>query len=360
MRETLSARSKTTSKTMPKAQVRTKLTSNRAQAKLSSASKPKSASPSSKVKPRTAAKLKTAALKPVKSAKKVVAPKKSAVKTVAKKDTAKTSKIASKLRKLKAKPVLKKNVAAKKVTKRMASAPKAAVKQPKAVAKTTKGKAPIKSAVIAKPVVRKSATKTSVSKIPAKQPAKVVMPIRVAPPPPPEPPRRQAPSGAMRAFEHAVRVFNRRQFEDAKAMFETLLEKFPREAEIAARTQMYLQVCKQKLAHSPSTPRNADDLYDRGVYALNLGDFSQAKNFFEKALRMKPDEPHLLYSLAATHAQTGSHDQALDYLKRTIQLQPRYRTQALNDSDFTELRENKQFLEMLGLASPFDMLQSRR
>ncbi len=355
MRETLSARSKTTSKTMPKAQVRTKLTSNRAQAKLSSASKPKSTIPS-KSKPQTAAKPKSAALKPVKSAKKVVAAKKA----VAKKDTVKTSKIASKLRKLKAKPDLKKNVAAKKVTKRMASAPKAAVKQPKAIAKTTKGKAPIKSAVIAKPVVRKSATKTSVSKIPAKQPAKVVMPIRVAPAPPPEPPRRQAPSGAMRAFEHAVRVFNRRQFEDAKAMFETLLEKFPREVEIAARTQMYLQVCNQKLAHSPSTPRNADDLYDRGVYALNLGDFSQAKNFFEKALRMKPDEPHLLYSLAATHAQTGSHDQALDYLKRTIQLQPRYRTQALNDSDFTELRENKQFLEMLGLASPFDMLQSRR
>lgn len=80
----------------------------------------------------------------------------------------------------------------------------------------------------------------------------------------------------------------------------------------------------------------------------------------KKALRMKPDEPHLLYSLAATHAQTGSHDQALDYLKRTIQLQPRYRTQALNDTDFTELRENKQFLELVGLASPFDLLQSRR
>ncbi len=143
-------------------------------------------------------------------------------------------------------------------------------------------------------------------------------------------------------------------------MFESLLAKFPNEVEIIARSQMYLQVCTQKLAHLPSTPRNADELYDQGVYALNLGDFSQAKNFFEKALRMKPEEPHLLYSLAAAHAQTGAHDQALDYLKRTIQIQPRYRTQALNDSDFSELRENKQFLELLGLASPFDILQARR
>lgn len=339
MRETLSARSRTTSKAMPKAQVRTKLTNNRAQAKVQPASRSKSVSPS-KPKASSAAKPKTAALKPVKSVKKAVAPKK----TVAKKDAAKLNK-----------PVLKKNVAAKKVTKRMASSPKAAVKQPKAAAKTTKIKAPLKAGVIAKPIGRKSQS----GKLSATRSNKVVMPINVAPPVP-EPPRKLTPSGAMRAFEHAVRVFNRRMFEDAKTMFEHLLIKFPREVEIAARTQMYLQVCNQKLAHSPSIPRNADDLYDHGVYALNLGDFSQAKNFFEKALRMKPDEPHLLYSLAATHAQTGSHDQALDYLKRTIQLQPRYRTQALNDSDFNELRENKQFLELLGLASPFDLLQSRR
>lgn len=346
MREALSTRPKITAKTMPKAQVKTKLTSNRAQAKLSSASKPKSVS-TAKPKAQTKAKSKTVALKPVKTEKKVTVAKKA----VAKKDSVKMDKA-----------VLKKNVTAKKVTKRVASTSKAAVKPTKVAAKTAKvkTKAPIKPVVIAKPIVAKTTTKTSSRKIPAKQPAKVAMPIRVAPAPPPEPPRRTSPTGAMRAFEHAVRVFNRRQFEDAKAMFETLLEKFPREAEIAARTQMYLQVCNQKLAHSPATPRNADDLYDRGVYALNLGDFSQAKNFFEKALRMKPDEPHLLYSLAATHAQTGSHDQALDYLKRTIQLQPRYRTQALNDTDFTELRENKQFLELLGLASPFDLLQSRR
>lgn len=348
MREMLSKRSKITSKTMPKTQVRTKLTSNRGQAKLSSAPKSKSVS-ASKAKTQPVAKSKTAALKPIK---KVVATKKKIAAKSATKASKPTSNIVSKLKTPKAN--LKKLVATKKVTKRVASTAKAAIKP----AKT--GKIQTKADVISKTTARKPAAQAQNGKLVAKQPAKVVIPIRVAPPAPPEPVRRSSPSGAMRAFEHAVRVFNRRQFEDAKAMFESLLEKFPREAEIAARTQMYLQVCNQKLANSPSTPRNADDLYDRGVYALNLGDFSQAKNFFEKALRIKPDEPHLLYSLAATHAQTGSHDQALDYLKRTIQIQPRYKTQALNDSDFTELRENKQFLELLGLASPFDLLQSRR
>jgi len=77
-------------------------------------------------------------------------------------------------------------------------------------------------------------------------------------------------------------------------------------------------------------------------------------------LRLRPDAPHVLYSLAVTHAQSGAVDQALDYLTRSIQMQPRFRTQALNDTDLSELREDKRFLELLGIASPFDLLEFRR
>lgn len=191
--------------------------------------------------------------------------------------------------------------------------------------------------------------------------AKVTLPVVISnPPPPPEPPRRQLSSGSLRAFEHAVRIFNRRHFDDAKEMFDNLLDKFPHDVEVVARAQMYIQVCRQKIAHDAQAPRNPEELYDRGVFALNIGDFSQAKQFFEKALRMRPDEPYLLYSLAATHAQSGALDQALDYLKRSIQLQPKLRSQAYNDADFSGLRENKQFLDLLGLTSPFDLLESKR
>ncbi|HZN10947.1 MAG TPA: tetratricopeptide repeat protein [Blastocatellia bacterium] len=177
--------------------------------------------------------------------------------------------------------------------------------------------------------------------------------------PAPEP-KRAVSSAVLRAFEHAVRIFNRRQFAEAKPLFEDLHLRFPQEVEIIARAQTYIQVCNLKLARQPSSPRSADELYDRGVVALNIGDFTQARSFFEKALRLRPDEPHLLYSLAATHAQSGAYDQALDYLNRLIQIQPRYRTQAMNDSDFSGLREDKRFLDLLGLTSPFDLLEARR
>ena len=107
-------------------------------------------------------------------------------------------------------------------------------------------------------------------------------------------------------------------------------------------------------------PVSADEFYDQGVHALNNGDYGQAKNYFEKALALNPNEPDFLYSLAATHAQTGAHDQALDFLRRSIQIKPRFRSQAFDDSDFLELRENRQFQEMLGLTSPFERLEQRR
>lgn len=344
MRETLSKRPRITVKRSAK----TKIAETRTQAKLHPVPKSKTTS-APKPSARSAAKAKTVIAKPAKAAPQT---------TTAKKSVGRPRK----------NPVLaevKKDTLAKTITKPSAPSTKTKAKEAKvrvkAAAKTpgkTAGSVAPSPASVTKSEV-KPVEKVQPDKTLAKTRRKMVLPIQLTPPPP-APPRRAITSSALRAFEHAVRVFNRRHFEEAKPMLENLLAKYPGEVEIIARTQMYLQVCNQKLSQTQSAPHNADELYDRGVYALNIGDFSQAKTFFEKALRLKPEEPYLLYSLAATHAQTGAMEQALDYLKRTFQIQPRYRTQALHDADFSGLRENKQFLELLGLASPFDLLQSRR
>src|SRR5215475_15417520 len=235
-------------------------------------------------------------------------------------------------------------------------------KTPKTSLRRPAPKATSRPAKTQKKMVAKAQKKVVAKKrVKAKSLRRLPMIVSKAPPPP-EPPRRQVTSGALRAFEQAVKVFNRRQFEDAKSMLETVQLKYPGDLEIVARAQMYIQVCKQKLEQETksSAPRNADELYDHGVFALNIGDFTQARSFFEKALRLHPDAPHLLYSLAATHAQTGAHEEALNYLKRSIQIQPRFRAQAYNDADFSGLRDNRQFLDLIGLASPFDLLESKR
>ncbi len=171
---------------------------------------------------------------------------------------------------------------------------------------------------------------------------------------------RQPTALALKLFEQAVKTFNQRKFAEAKALFEALQSRHPHESEILARVHIYLQVCNQKTAQADSLPKNADQLYDRGVYALNLGKLTEARKFFEEALRIKPNEAHVLYSLAATCVQSGNIDQALDFLQRSIRLQSRFRAQSISDPDFAELRDNRQFLAVVGIASPFDRLDPKK
>ena len=293
----------------------------------------------------------------------VVVSKSSSSKKTAKvaKVSASKARVAVKPKASRTKVVVVKKAAAKKASAKKATTSSRVVAAKKA-AQHPKVKKSVKSA---KTIIKTRAPLPSRGKKPAKVLRRGSAPIKVvkhvAPPPPPlpePPPRRQPSSGVLKIFEHAVRVFNKRQFADAKELFESLHIRFPNEVEIIARAQTYIQVCVQKLARPLSSPRSADEFYDRGVVALNIGDFSQARTLFEKALRMRPDEPHLLYSLAATYAQTGSHDEALEYLHRSIQMQPRYRNQVISDSDFTQLHNDKRFLEILGVSSPFDLFDS--
>ena len=355
MRETLSKRQKGKAKYKKVAAART---SSRPISKLGSKKKKelKKKKPASS---HTASVSKQSRISTAKVARKLAnnARIKKAVKT-SPKTSARKPKTSSRKPALKPKATLRPAKAQKKVV------AKRQVKTKSLVRKTTAKKAPTPVKARSKPRLSSKGRRViRATTIRSRSKGKVKLPMIVSKaPPPPEPPRRQVTSGALRAFEHAVKVFNRRRFEDAKAMFESVQLKFPGDLEIVARAQMYIQVCNQKLEHEVKTapPRNADELYDHGVFALNIGDFTQARGFFERALRLHPDAPHLLYSLAATHAQTGSHEEALNYLKRSIQIQPRFRSQAYNDTDFSGLRDNRQFLELVGLTSPFDLLELKR
>lgn len=228
---------------------------------------------------------------------------------------------------------------------------KKAIPQPARVttAKKSSAKAPSKAIKVSKPKVKIQASAPKSSR-PIPKP--VIASPRV--------PRQQTATQALRAFERAVKTFNLRQFSEAKALFEELQQRYHQEVEIISRSQTYIQVCNVRLAGNRALPRNADEFYDRGVVALNVGNFAQARSFFEKALKLRPDDSHTLYSLAATYAQTGSTDQALTYLQQAVQRQPRLRQRALQDTDFSTLKDDRRFLELLGATSPFDLLGTRR
>jgi tetratricopeptide (TPR) repeat protein len=149
-------------------------------------------------------------------------------------------------------------------------------------------------------------------------------------------------------------MFNRHDFGPAKSSFLSILAKFAEQAEIVARARTYLAICDQRLARSPSVPRNADALYNQGVFELNKGNISEAIELFEKALKVEPRADHVFYSLAAAYARLEDASKAMDALRRAIGIRPVHRSHARRELDFVNLRSNEDFQQLTGFG--FDLV----
>lgn len=262
------------------------------------------------------------------------------------------------------KATLGKKLAVAKKANRTSVPKKLAVRSSRKVAKKIKKKA-VSPSKRAKPGARKALTaKTRASKPLAKTRAKA--PVRkavlarrrlLAPKPAPPPPKKPPSPGtlaAVRAFEQALRLFNRHDFSGAKPAFESLLLKFAEQSEIVARARTYLAICDQKLARAPQVPRNADALYDQGIVEFNKGNTGEAIELFQKALKADPRADHVYYSLAAAHARLDDSAKALDALRRAIVIRPIHRSHARRDLDFAGLRNNESFQQLTGFG--FDLI----
>lgn len=208
-----------------------------------------------------------------------------------------------------------------------------------------------------KPTVKASAPKKRPSKPPSRK-TRLAQRRALAPKPVP-PPVKKPPSpgtlAAVRAFEQALRLFNRHEFGAARSAFLAVLGKFGEQAEIVARTRTYLAICEQRLARSPSVPRNPDALYNQGVFHLNRGNTEDAVELFEKALKAEPRADHVFYSLAAAHARLNDTPKAMEALRRAIGIRPVHRSHARRDLDFVGLRSNEDFQQLTGFG--FDLTE---
>ena len=245
-----------------------------------------------------------------------------------------------------------------KAKKQVAPAKKSADKATKK-ALTKKGAKPAAKSTVAKHRVAKSTVSKKSAKAASKRPVVSKAAARtarqVARPAPPQPKKAPAPStlAAVRAFEQALKSFNRHDFSAAKSAFVDILEKFSDQAEIAARARTYLAISDQRLARAPSTPRGPDALYDQGVFELNKGNTREAIELFDKALKTEPRADHILYSLAAAYARLNDTSRAIDALRRAINIRSVHRPHARRDLDFASLRSNEDFQQLTGYGYDF-------
>ena len=68
----------------------------------------------------------------------------------------------------------------------------------------------------------------------------------------------------------------------------------------------------------------------RGVALYSIGDFQAARNALEKALGEHPYHPYLLNSLGSTYEKLGDHQQAIEYYREALRVNPRQDDTRLN------------------------------
>jgi tetratricopeptide (TPR) repeat protein len=139
----------------------------------------------------------------------------------------------------------------------------------------------------------------------------------------------------LQAWEHAVQLFTQKRYEEACAIFREVAS--GPAAHIADKARSYLQICERKTARHAPDLQTVEDYFNCGVERLNAGDTVQARSHFSRALAIRPDADHILYTLALCCGISGDGTGACENLKRAIYLDPRNRILARQDPEFSPL-----------------------
>ncbi len=150
---------------------------------------------------------------------------------------------------------------------------------------------------------------------------------------------------AKEQYEAAVSYLNRQKYGKAMALFEkTIAGPF---SDLAERARVHLNICRQRTARRTLNLRTPEDHYDYAVAQINAGELEEAEEHLNRALKQMPRADHVRYALAAVQSLRGDVEGALGNLKAAIQLDPRNRYLARNDSDFAALYEDPRFADLV-------------
>ena len=172
------------------------------------------------------------------------------------------------------------------------------------------------------------------------------------PAPAPEPPRKPSFYEAVAIYERAVRGLQRHDFQLAADNFRTVIERYPTERELVERARLYLRVCERETSQRAPEPRTPQERVYAATIALNAGDPDGALANLRRALQDDPANDHAHYIFGVALCTRGQTAEALEHLKRAIELNPENRSLARQDADLDGLREAPEFQALLDHHSP--------
>jgi tetratricopeptide (TPR) repeat protein len=150
---------------------------------------------------------------------------------------------------------------------------------------------------------------------------------------------------AVDSYEVGLKAMQERKFDKAKAAFQKVAGSGIRD--LAERANVFLNTCNQHLGKTSTTFKTSEEHYDYAISLMNVGDYVGAREHLDKIIKQSAAADYGWYGLSVLNCLTGHYEDALKHLAEAIRLNPRYRFQARNDSDFKNMSDDPRFTELI-------------
>lgn len=147
------------------------------------------------------------------------------------------------------------------------------------------------------------------------------------------------------SFEAAMKLFHARDMKRARELFAQAAE--GPERDVAQRSRLHIAMCDRRLEQQGVSLRSAEEYYTYGIALLNSRKLPEARTHLEQALVLAPEADHIHYAMATAQALNGDLAGAHEHLKRAIEIEPRNRLHARQDTDFAHLSHQAPFEALL-------------
>ena len=154
----------------------------------------------------------------------------------------------------------------------------------------------------------------------------------------------------LQAFDRAMQLFRKQQFGEAKEAFAAAV--IGPQKEISHNAKIHMIMCDRRLSTPVVTLDNLDDHYNYAIERLNARDMEVARKHLDCAMELvrkdgNKSTDHLYYALALCAGISGDTDGAFQNLKQAIELNPKNRMAARQDSDLAPIAQQPQIQQLL-------------
>lgn len=173
---------------------------------------------------------------------------------------------------------------------------------------------------------------------------------RPAPAAPPPPAQRSTYAEALGIYVRGIQALQARKYREAADLLRSVIARFPEEKELHERAALYVRVCERQIAEAPAPPETPEERVYAATVALNNGAVDRAITILGSVLEADRNHDQACYMLGVAYAIKGVFPAALQYLGRSIALNPENRGLAWKEPDLEVLRRTDEMLDLLAAA----------